>query len=52
MLHFIENCAGYARLGSGLSEEAIQAVVRTAERAVAAGRFFGLNPQFMVTATV
>jgi ubiquinone/menaquinone biosynthesis C-methylase UbiE len=51
-LHFIRNCAGYARAGGTLPESEIAAVVETAERALAAGRFFALNPQFMVTATV
>ena len=52
MLHFVRNVAGYARLGGHISEARIDAIVETAARALDDGRFFALNPQFMVTATV
>jgi ubiquinone/menaquinone biosynthesis C-methylase UbiE len=52
-LHFANNVAGYARDGdSGIAEADIQRVVDIATNALAEGRFFALNPQFMVTCTV
>lgn len=53
MLHFVNNIAGYARDGdSAISEGDIQNVVDIATNALAAGQFFALNPQFMVTCAV
>jgi ubiquinone/menaquinone biosynthesis C-methylase UbiE len=53
MLHFVNNIAGYARDGdSAIREDDIQNVVNIAEKALADGRFFALNPQFMVTCKV
>ena len=52
MLNFVQNVAGYARDGGAIAEARIEAVVDAATAALAAGRFFALNPQFMVTATV
>lgn len=52
MLNFIKNMAGYARDGGAHDAETVQRVVDVASRAVEEGRFFALNPQFLVTATV
>ncbi|PPR20040.1 MAG: Demethylmenaquinone methyltransferase [Alphaproteobacteria bacterium MarineAlpha10_Bin3] len=52
MLNFIKNMAGYARDGGDHDEVTVQRVVDIATRAVDEGRFFSLNPQFLVTATV
>ncbi len=52
MLNFIKNMAGYARDGGDHDEETVQRVVDIASRAVDEGKFFSLNPQFLVTATV
>lgn len=52
MLNFVHNVAGYASEGGGLDDKAIRAVVDTATEALAEGRFFAVNPQFVVTATV
>jgi ubiquinone/menaquinone biosynthesis C-methylase UbiE len=52
LLNFVHNVAGYAREGGGLDDKAIRAVVDTATEALAAGKFFAINPQFVVTATV
>jgi hypothetical protein len=52
MFNFVQNVAGYARDGGQIDEAKIQAVVDTASRALDEGKFFALNPQFLVTATV
>jgi ubiquinone/menaquinone biosynthesis C-methylase UbiE len=52
MLNFIKNMAGYAREGGAHDEAIVSRVVDTASKAVTEGRFFALNPQFLVTATV
>ncbi|MFT6581127.1 MAG: ubiquinone/menaquinone biosynthesis C-methylase UbiE [Alphaproteobacteria bacterium] len=52
MLHFVNNVAGYARDGGDLDEAEIQAIVQIATDALTKGRFFALNPQFMVTSRV
>lgn len=51
-LNLVHNLAGYAREAGTLGEGDIQAVVHRVERAVQDGTFLGVNPQFMVTATV
>ncbi|MCB1744697.1 MAG: methyltransferase domain-containing protein [Gammaproteobacteria bacterium] len=50
LMHFIRNAAGYARLAGTLSDDRVEAVVRCAQEALDNGRFFALNPQYMVTA--
>jgi len=52
MLNFIVNMAGHARDGGDHDEATVQRVVDIATRAVEEGKFFALNPQFLVTATV
>jgi len=52
MLNFITNAAGYAKLSGKMDSAAIDAVVTQARDAVQSNTFMGLNPQFMVTATV
>ena len=52
-LHFANNIAGYARDGdSEFAEVDIRKIIDVATKALADGRFFALNPQFMVTCTV
>lgn len=52
MLHFVNNVAGYARDGGEIDEAEIQDIVNIATTALAEGRFFALNPQFVVTCRV
>ncbi|MBL4721553.1 MAG: hypothetical protein JKY20_10540, partial [Alphaproteobacteria bacterium] len=44
--------AGYARDGGEIDEAEIQDIVNIATTALAEGRFFALNPQFVVTCRV
>lgn len=51
MLNFINNAAGYAKLGGQLDDAGIQAIVHQAHEAVESNTFLAVNPQFLVTAT-
>ena len=52
LLNFAKNIAGYAREASTLDEQSINSILDTAEAALEDGRYFAVNPQFVVTATV
>ena len=51
-MNFVNNAAGYARLGGQLPEADIQAVQDMAQAALDEGCFFAVNPQFVVTAEI
>lgn len=51
LMNVVQNMAGYVCEGGTLPEVEIAAVLAQAETAREEGRFFAVNPQFMVTAT-
>ena len=52
LLNFAKNITGYAREAGTLDEQSINSILDTAEAALEDGRYFAVNPQFVVTATV
>ena len=52
MFNFMVNMAGYARAGGRHDEAIVQRMLDQSAQAIKDGNFFGLNPQFLVTATV
>ena len=52
LLNFAHNIAGYAREAGTMDEQLIAGILETAEAALAEDKYFAVNPQFVMTATV
>ena len=51
LLNFAQNIGEYARQAGTIEESTIQQILDTATNAIENGTYFGVNPQFVVTAT-